>query len=112
MVGYSKASLRVSLRNRIFNWGSIRKTAVGTNRIIFLLESFDTASRVEQVQKPHSIQALVAEAFHKRILPRAVWLYIKTRDVRFPQPGFNHLSDELRSVVAANAFRCSVLANR
>ena len=83
MVGYSKASLRGSLRNRIFNWESRRKTAVGTNRIIFLSESFDTAYRVEQVQKLHSIQALAAEAFHKQILPRAVWRYIKTRDVRF-----------------------------
>lgn len=89
---------------------------MGANRIIFLAEGFYAAPGVERIEKPFSVQAIAAEAtletFHERILPRAAWLYVQARDLRFPQPSSDRLSDELRSVVAANAFRRSILANR
>ena len=76
-------------------------------------EGFYTAARVQKVQEPLTIQAVVVkaamEAFRIRVFPGAPRLCVHTGDIGFLQPSSHRLGRELRPVVAAIAFRNSVL---
>ena len=48
------------------------------------------------------------EAFRIAVLPRTARFDIDRLDVVIPQPGLDHLGDELRAVVAADILRWSV----
>src|ERR1019366_9237448 len=94
----------------------IAQPAVRPHLIVFLPEVAHHDPSFRQRPQLFPVQAFVPkptmEAFHKPVLPRAARLNVNGLDAIVLQPSLHNPGDELRTVVASQKLRRTVLANR